>query len=160
VADAPANPVNHSFRADPLVRWIIIGVEYAIVTSLLLVAGIVLVRTAVSFLRYGNAFPLAVVAAIDGILVVIIILDIAHTVFGHLRTSVFPVRPFLVIGILAGVRDILSASARLTLSSPLSQRSFYDTLISLGVGVGVVVFLLLGLLILRFSGHVDHDQED
>lgn len=99
------------------------------------------------------------VAAIDAILVVIIILDIALTVFGHLRSSTFPVRPFLVIGILAGVRDILSASAHLTLSGPVSQRSFYDTLISLGVGVGVVVFLLLGLLILRVSGHIDDDHQ-
>ncbi len=138
-------------------RWIIIGVEYAIVASLLLVASLVLVRTVISFLRYGKAFPEAVVTAIDGILVVIIILDIAHTVFGHLRSSVFPVRPFLIIGILAGVRDILSSSAHLTISAPLSQREFYNTLISLGVGVGVVVFLLLGLLILRFSGHVDDD---
>jgi len=82
---------------------------------------------------------------------VIIVLDIAHTVFGHLRASVFPVRPFLVIGILAGVRDILSASAHLTLSGPLTQTNFNDTLISLGVGVGVVLILLLGLLVLRFS---------
>jgi uncharacterized membrane protein (DUF373 family) len=141
------------------VRWIIIGVEYAIVASLLLVASIVLVRTLIGFLRYGKAFPEAVVTAIDGILVVIIILDIAHTVFGHLRSSTFPVRPFLVIGILAGVRDILSSSAHLTISAPLSQRAFYNTLISLAVGVGVVVFLLLGLLILRFSGHTDDNEE-
>jgi hypothetical protein len=87
--------------------------------------------------------------------VVIILLDIAHTVFGHLRASVFPVRPFLIIGILAGVRDILSASAHLTLSSSLAQANFNDTLISLGVGVGVVVFLLLGLLVLRLSEHTD-----
>ena len=160
MADVPANPAEQPLRADSLVRWVIIGVEYAIVASLLLVAGIVLVRTGASFLRYGSSFPDAVVSAVDGILVVIIILDIAHTVFGQLRSSTFPVRPFLVIGILAGVRDILSASAHLTLSGPVSQRSFYDTLISLGVGVGVVVFLLLGLLILRFSGHVDDDQQD
>jgi uncharacterized membrane protein (DUF373 family) len=160
VADEPTNREIHSFRADSIVRWIIIGIEYAIVASLLLVAGVVLVHTVDRFLRYGHAFSDAIVAAIDGILVVIIILDIAHTVFGHLRTAVFPVKPFIVIGILAGVRDILSASAHLTLSGPLSQREFYDTLISLGVGVGVVVFLLLGLLILRFSGHIDDDDVD
>ena len=158
VANEPARPNQHSLKPDRVVRWIIIGVEYAIVASLLMVAGVVLVHTAVSFLRYGANFAQAVVAAIDGLLVVIIILDIAHTVFGHLRTSVFPVRPFLVIGILAGVRDILSASAHLTLASPLTQRSFYNTLISLGVGVGVVVFLLLGLWTLGFSGHVDDEQ--
>jgi len=148
---------THSLAPDRFVRWVIIGIEYAIVASLLLVASFVLVRTVIAFLRFGRSFPPAVVAAIDGILVVIIVLDIAHTVFGHLRSSVFPVRPFLVIGILAGVRDILSASARLTLSNPLSQRDFNDTLISLAVGVGVVVFLLLGLLILRFSGQADHE---
>ena len=112
---------------------------------------IVLVRTLVDFLLHWGDFPQSVVAAIDGILVVIILLDIAHTVFGHLRESVIPVRPFLVIGILAGVRDILSASAHLTLSSSLSAANFNETLISLGVGLGVVVFIILGLLILRWS---------
>jgi len=68
------------------------------------------------------------------------------------------VRPFLVIGILAGVRDILSASARLTLSGTLSKAEFNDTLIALGVGVGVVVFLLFGLVLLRFSGHTDEGE--
>jgi uncharacterized membrane protein (DUF373 family) len=145
------------FGMDALVRWVIIAIEYAIVSSLLLVAGIVLVRTVISFLSHWSAFPQTVVGAIDGILVVIILLDIAHTVFGHLRSSVFPVRPFLVIGILAGVRDILSASAHLTLTS-LTTTDLYDTLISLGVGVGVVVFLLVGLLILGLSGHNDEDD--
>jgi len=146
--------------ADTIVSWYVVVVEYAIVASLLLVASVVLVRTLVNFFSNWGALSQAVVAAIDGILVVIILLDIAHTVFGHLRTSIFPVRPFLVIGILAGVRDILSASARLTFGSYLTRASFNDTLISLGVGVGVVVFLLLGLFILRFSRHgSDHGDE-
>jgi uncharacterized membrane protein (DUF373 family) len=158
MASKKSGSSDSEFAADTLIRWAIIAVEYAIVASLLLVAGIVLVHTITDFLHYGSKFSSAVVAAIDGILVVIIVLDIAHTVFGRLRSSIFPVRPFLVIGILAGVRDILSASAHLTLSGPLSQTDFYDTLISLAVGVGVVVFLLLGLLILRYSGHVDDEN--
>src|SRR5579863_10302599 len=143
--------IDHVFDTNSVIRWIIIGIEYAIVASLMFVAGIVLVRTLVTFLSNWNSFPQSVMAAIDGILVVIILLDIAHTVFGHLRASVFPVRPFLIIGILAGVRDILSSSAHLALSGTLSTSDFRDTMISLGVGVGVVVILLLGLLILRFA---------
>ncbi len=158
------NPADEAQRGetspDAAIRWLIIGIEYAIIASLLLVAGVVIVRTIVDFLSHWGSFPQSVVGAIDGILVVIILLDIAHTVFGYLRTSVFPVRPFLVIGILAGVRDILSASAHLTLSGPLTQVNFNDTLISLGVGVGVVVFLLLGLLLLRLSGHRDGQLSD
>jgi uncharacterized membrane protein (DUF373 family) len=160
MANKRSNNGHKGLGADALIRWAIVALEYAIVASLLVVAGIVLVHTLTDFLRYGSRFSSAVVAAIDGILVVIIVLDIAHTVFGRLRSSIFPVRPFLVIGILAGVRDILSASAHLTLSGPLSQTDFYDTLISLGVGVGVVVFLLVGLLVLRYSGHVDDEGVD
>jgi uncharacterized membrane protein (DUF373 family) len=155
VADDPTLSGRSHVGADAVITWVIIAIEYAIVGSLLVVAGIVLVRTIIDFLGQWSSFPGTVVAAIDGILVVIILLDIVHTVFRHLRTSVFPVRPFLVIGILAGVRDILSASAHLTLSAHLPNGDFNDTLISLGVGVGVVVFLLIGLLLLRYSGHSD-----
>ncbi len=145
--------------ADSAITWVIVAIEYAIVVSLLMVAGVVLVRTVVNFFDQWRTFPDSVVAAVDGILVVIILLDIAHTVFGHLRSWAFTVRPFLVIGILAGVRDILSASAHLTLSAHLTTSNFKETLIELGVGVGVVVFLLLGLLILGSSGHTDEEIE-
>ncbi len=146
-----SNEIHHTIDTNSVIRWLIIAIEYAIVASLMLVAAIVLVRSLIDFLDHWNEFPKSVVSVIDGILVVIILLDIAHTVFGHLRASVFPVRPFLIIGILAGVRDILSSSAHLALSGTLSSTDFRDTMISLGVGVGVVVILLLGLLILRFA---------
>lgn len=151
MGEEPHSESKHAVSADAFMRWFIIVIEYAIVVSLLSVAGIVLVRTMVDFLSHWGQFPQSVVGAIDGILVVVILLDIAHTVFEHLRASVFPVRPFLVIGILAGIRDILSASAHLTLGGALTQTNFNDTLMSLGVGVGVVIFLLLGLFILRLS---------
>ncbi|MDE3082798.1 MAG: hypothetical protein KGJ39_05195 [Acidobacteriota bacterium] len=151
----PTSRATQFNSADSVVRTLMSVIEYSIVLSLLIVAGDVLVRTIVDFVRVNSAVAQAVVTAIDGILVVIILIDIAHTVFGNLRSFTFPVRPFLVIGILAGVRDILSASAHLTLETSLSTVEFRDTLISLGVGVGVVVFLLLGLLILRFAQHRD-----
>jgi len=134
---------------DRLVRVALVAVEYAIVLSLLLVAAVELGRTIYTFFSQWGSFPEAVVAAIDGILVVVILLDIAHTVLAHARTSSFPVRPFLVIGILAGVRDILSASARLTFGNSLRGTNFTHTLISLSLGVGVVVMLSASLVLLR-----------
>lgn len=149
---------NKDLRGDPLVRASIIVVEYAIVASLLVVAGIMLVRTVDDFVTSTGGFPGSVVPAVDGILAVIILLDIVQTVFRHLRSATFPVRPFLVIGILAGVRGILSASAHLTLVANLSARDFNQNVIELGVGVGVVVALLLGLLVLgRAEG--SHQEE-
>jgi hypothetical protein len=149
----PAEP-----RGDRIISATIVGVEYGIVASLLLVSGIVLVRTVANFVGAGAGFPQNIIPAIDGILVVIILLDIVHTVFRHLRDAAFPVRPFLVIGILAGVRAILSASAHLTLATNLSSRDFSQTLVELGVGVGLVLALLLGLFILSHSGHNEDDD--
>lgn len=147
----PPVPGGPSLRTDRLVIWVIVVIEYAVVVSLLLVAGVVLMRTVVTFFRHWSNFPEAVVSAIDGILVVIILLDLLNTVFRHVRSSDFPVKSFLVIGILAGVREILSSSARLTLSRSLSTSTFHDTIITLTIGVGMVVFLLIGLLILSVA---------
>ena len=138
-------------RLDRFVQTLLAVLEYAIIVSLLVVAATVLGRSVFTFFRQWSGFPQTVVAAIDGILVVIILLDIAHTVLAHLRSSTFPVRPFLVIGILAGVRDILSASARLTFGTSIQGSDFTHTLISLSLGVGVVVMLSLALVLLRFS---------
>lgn len=151
MVDEPTSWTALSRSADATIRRLMIAIEYAIVVSLLVVAGVVLVRSMVDFFGHWGSFPQTLVSAIDSILVVIILLDIAHTVFGNLRSLIFPVRPFLIIGILAGVRDILSESAHLTLSNTRSQTDFYDTLVALGVGVGVVLLLLVGLFILRHS---------
>ncbi len=149
---------SQSSLGDAVLRTVIVLIEYAIVVSLLVVAADVLVRTLIDFFTGSGPLPQLVVAAIDGILVVIILLDVAHTVFGNLRIFVFRVRPFLIIGVLAGIRDILSASARLSLSGSLSRVAFTDTLVSLAMGVGVVFFLLLGLVILKMSQHDESDN--
>ena len=136
---------------DGLVQVLLAALEYAIIVSLLVIAAAVLGRTLYTFFQQWGNFPETVVAAIDGVLVVVILVDIAHTVLAHLRSSAFPVRPFLVIGILAGVRDILSASARLTFGNSLQGSDFNHALISLALGVGVVVMLSASLVLLRFS---------
>ena len=145
----PENDVRP--RLERVVQGSLAALEYAIALSLLAIAAVVLARTVFTFFHDWGGFPETVVQAIDGVLVVVILLDIAHTVLGHLRTSTFPVRPLLVIGILAGVRDILSASARLTFDTSLHGNDFSHTLVSLSLGVGVVVALSLSLLMMSFT---------
>ena len=149
--NSPTSPERPTPSLDRIVQGLLATLEYAIIVSLLIVAAAVLGRTVYTFFQQWGSFPETVVAAIDGVLVVVILLDIAHTVLAHLRSSTFPVRPFLVIGILAGVRDILSASARLTFGSTLQGVNFDHALISLALGVGVVVMLSASLLLMRFS---------
>lgn len=117
--------------------------------GLLTISANVLIHVALQFFASHQAAPASVVNAVDSILVVIILLDIAHTVFGNLRSIVFPIRPFLVIGALAGVRDILSASAHLTISDSMSSSQFNHALVSLAIGVLLTLAMLLGLRMLK-----------
>jgi len=87
-------PARENPAADLFVHWVIAGIEYAIVASLLLVAGVVLVRTVIDFFSHWHQFPQSVGRSDRWNLVVIILLDIAHTVFGHLRASLFPLDRF------------------------------------------------------------------
>lgn len=149
---------------SPTPRWLRLQgsleiVQVAVAIALFIVAGVVLVRTLVNFLDSPGSYPGSIVNALDGILVVIILVDILHTVLAHLRDANFPVRPFLVIGILAGVRDVLSASARLTLGRA-NPTVFHQTLVELGVGVGVVLVLLGGLVVLRLAAGAHTPDED
>lgn len=150
--DSNARP---SSPLDTVMGRLIVGLEYGVVLALWALSAVILIHSVVQFVQHRAGFPELTIQAIDGVLVVIIVLDIAYTVLGQLRSAVIPVRPFLYIGILAGVRDILSASAHLSFGGPLSNRDYDHTLVALGVGLGVVFVLVLGLFILGRSGHQD-----
>jgi hypothetical protein len=151
-AGGATRPGRPAPSGDRVIELAILSVEYGIVAGLLLVSAVVLVETVVTFVGHVSSLPESIVPAIDGILVVIILLDVVHTVFRHLRSLSFAVRPFLVIGILAGVRDILSSSARLALNTHITSQTFDETLAELGVGAALVIVLLGGLIITRYAG--------
>jgi uncharacterized membrane protein (DUF373 family) len=126
--------------------------QYAIALVLLVLAAVVLVRSFADFLGSWGGYPQTLISAVDGVLVVIILVDIMRTVLTHLEGWAFPFRPFLVIGIIAAVRDILAVSTRLTLSSggttaggtPVTQ-----SLIELATSAGVVLILAVALFLTR-----------
>jgi uncharacterized membrane protein (DUF373 family) len=134
------------------VRVLVDLLQYAIALVLLVLAGVVLVRSFIDFLDSPGGYPQTLISAVDGVLVVIILLDILRTVLTHLEGWEFPFRPFLVIGIIAAVRDILAVSTRLTLSSggsALGGGSVPQSLIELGTSAGVVLILAVALWLTR-----------
>jgi uncharacterized membrane protein (DUF373 family) len=138
-------------RGTP-VRVLIDLLQYAIALVLLVLAVVVLVRSFVDFLSNPGGYPQTLISAVDGVLVVIILVDIMRTVLTHLEGWAFPYRPFLVIGIIAAVRDILAVSTRLTLSSGGStagEASVPQSLVELGTSAGVVLILALALFLTR-----------
>jgi uncharacterized membrane protein (DUF373 family) len=143
-------------RGTPL-RALIDLVQYGVAIVLLVLAAVVLVRSFISFITSLNAsepnYTQALISAVDGVLVVIILVDIMRTVLTHLEGWGFPFRPFLVIGIIAAVRDILAVSTRLTLSSggptASSGPSISQSLFELGTNAGVILVLAVALFLTR-----------
>jgi uncharacterized membrane protein (DUF373 family) len=148
-ADAPGPFWSWSeIRRGTPVRVLVDLLQYAIALVLLVLAGVVLVRSFIDFLDSPGGYPQTLISAVDGVLVVIILLDILRTVLTHLEGWEFPFRPFLVIGIIAAVRDILAVSTRLTLSST-GGGSVPQSLVELGTSAGVVLILAAALWLTR-----------
>jgi uncharacterized membrane protein (DUF373 family) len=138
-------------RGTP-VRVLIDLLQYAIALVLLVLAAVVLVRSFADFLGSWGGYPQTLISAVDGVLVVIILVDIMRTVLTHLEGWAFPFRPFLVIGIIAAVRDILAVSTRLTLSSggtTVGEIPVTQSLIELATSAGVVLILAVALFLTR-----------
>jgi uncharacterized membrane protein (DUF373 family) len=141
-------------RGTPL-RVMIDIVQYGVAIVLLVLAAVVLVRSFITFVTSLNApapdYTVSLVSAIDGVLVVIILVDIMRTVLTHLEGWGFPFRPFLVIGIIAAVRDILAVSTRLTLSSGggTTPTAISQSLFQLGTNAGVILVLAVALFLTR-----------
>jgi uncharacterized membrane protein (DUF373 family) len=135
-------------RGTPL-RVLIDIVQYGVAIVLLVLGAIVLVKSFYDFLTSLNNYTGALISAVDGVLVVIILIDIMRTVLTHLEGWGFPFRPFLVIGIIAAVRDILAVSTRLTLSGPTSGGSVTQSLFELGTNAGVILVLAVALFLTR-----------
>jgi uncharacterized membrane protein (DUF373 family) len=138
-------------RGTPL-RILIDLVQYGVAIVLLVLAAVVLVRSFIDFFTSPESYTQALISAVDGVLVVIILVDIMRTVLTHLEGWGFPFRPFLVIGIIAAVRDILAVSTRLTFSqtgTAGASPSISQSLFELGTNAGVILVLAVALFLTR-----------
>lgn len=98
----------------------------------------------------------AIVSLISDLLLVLIIMEVMSTVIHYLKEHTTSLRPFLFIGIVSGVRGILSIGARLTIGSAGSSNDFTHEIIELGVNAGVI--LALGIT-LKLLGHLVEEKE-
>jgi uncharacterized membrane protein (DUF373 family) len=147
-------------RGTPL-RALIDLVQYGVAIVLLVLAAVVLVESFIDFMTNLHNYTTALISAVDGVLVVIILVDIMRTVLTHLEGWGFPFRPFLVIGIIAAVRDILAVSTRLTFSigpPPSGSPTITQSLFELGTNAGVILVLAVALFLTR-GQNVDAETE-
>jgi len=94
-------------------------------------------------------FPLGMIQAINDILFVVIILEIMRTVIVRFTDGIFQLENFLIIGVIAAVRHILTVGASLTMQEEKTQEYFNRALTEMGVNTGIVLALVFGLFLAR-----------
>ena len=118
---------------------------------LLAIAAAALYFSVVRVFETTPFFPTGMIQAINDILFIIIILEILRTVVARYTDGVFQLQNFLIIGVIAAVRHILTVGASMTLAAGKTQAEFDRAVIELGVSSGIVVALVFAIFLSKAS---------
>ena len=99
-------------------------------------------------------FPNGMIQGVNDILFIVIILEILRTVISRFTDGVYQLDKFLIIGVIAAVRHILTVGASLTLTASKSDEAFRRALYELGLNALVVVALVFAIFLSK-AAHRD-----
>lgn len=125
------------------------AIHYGVALVLIVVAGIVLYHTASELATAHQQFGQAATTALSGLLFAIIVMEVMRTVMAHFEPGGLHIQPFLVIGIISAVREILSVGAHLSLEGGSSSSTVHLALLELAVNGGLVVGMAVALVLVR-----------
>jgi uncharacterized membrane protein (DUF373 family) len=121
----------------------------ALTVLLFIVASGAIVFTVVRLVTTSPFYPDGMLQAINDILFVVIILEIARTVIARFNSGFYQLSRFLIIGVIASVRHILSVGSSLTLSIGKTPEAFERGIIELLVNGGIVLALVVAIFMTR-----------
>jgi uncharacterized membrane protein (DUF373 family) len=145
-------------RSEHIALRVLVWGEHVLlylVSIILLIAGAgILVVTGLTVAHSHQSWAERFVVTLEGLLLVLIVLEIFVTVLTHLEGGRLILEPFLIVGVIAVIRHILSIVVRLTLPAgrPVESR---DQLFELGVYAGVVFVLVAALALSRRTRQAD-----
>ena len=155
---AAARRPEPTSREEALTTWIahafgrvedVVYVGLALVLSALAVG--LLVDGAISFWQAVMAGELSARVAIllDRILLILMVVEILYTVQVSLREHTLVPEPFLVVGLIAGIRRILVLTAEFSDILEEGGTAFRNAMLELGVLTAMVLALVAALVLLR-----------
>ncbi len=97
-------------------------------------------------------FPNGMIQGVNDILFIVIILEILRTVISRFTDGVYQLDKFLIIGVIAAVRHILTVGASLTLESGKSDQAFERAIYEMALNAGIVVALVFAIFLSK-SAH-------
>jgi phosphate starvation-inducible membrane PsiE len=150
MTEQPSRSAERRFRRADLLLFEGDRAVYLLVALLFLLAALAMaLYTAANLvLNAHDDFPRRLVEFVDGLLLVLIIMEVLGTVRSYLSTGHTSLRPFLYIGIISATRRILAIGAETTLGHASSEALFRRQSIDLGVNAAVVLALAAALFLL------------
>ena len=121
---------------------------HAVLAIALFVIGVVaFFYTTKRLLETDPFFPNGMIQGINDILFIVIILEILRTVISRFTDGVYQLDKFLIIGVIAAVRHILTVGASLTLESSKSDTAFERALFEMGLNALIVIALVFAIFL-------------
>lgn len=106
-----------------------------------------LVFTLIRLFTTDPFFPNGMLQAVNDVLFIVIILELARTVIARFRDGFYQLSRFLIIGVIASVRHLLSVGSSLTLNTDKTQEAFDRGIIELGINTVIVLVLIFGIFL-------------
>jgi uncharacterized membrane protein (DUF373 family) len=134
-------------------RWISIVIAAFLVLAALLALVVAGVRLGEGLLHDGLDARL-IVTVVDHLLLVLVLVEILHTVRQSIEARELKAEPFLIVGLIATVRRILlvtleTSDAGMTPGSP--THDFTHNMVELGVLAGLTAVLVASIFVARRS---------
>ena len=130
-------------------RWLSIAIAAFLVIAALLALGVAGIRLAEGLLHEGLDARL-IVSVVDHLLLVLMLVEILHTVRQSIEARELQAEPFLVVGLIATVRRILLVtleSSDVGMSPQGASQTFMHNMIELGVLAGLTTVLVASIFV-------------
>ena len=96
-------------------------------------------------------FPNGMIQGVNDILFIVIILEILRTVISRFTDGVYQLNKFLIIGVIAAVRHILTVGASVTLESGKTDEAFERAIIEMGLNALIVIALVFAIFMSKMA---------
>ena len=138
--------VHYLERSERIVLSLIAGVLVALAVLLLLSQVIAMIHSIID----GNVRD-ASIDILDGILLVMMTMEIVYTVTLSLQSHKLVAEPFLIIGIIAAIRRTLVITAESTRLEDTNPEAFRSTLLELALLAVIVGVMAVSINVMRRS---------
>jgi uncharacterized membrane protein (DUF373 family) len=151
-ADSRRDPVRtfiaKGFTAAEDVVYIGLGIVLAASAVILLVSSVVtFAQTAMT-----GSLPSSLILLLDRILLVLLIVELLYTVQVSFREHALVPEPFLLVGLIAGIRRVLVLTAEFGEMRDRTEEVFRHFMIELLVLTVLIVAITVSLVVLRKKG--------